>query len=162
MRTLVVLFGWPGSGKSSVGKAVSLKLGYRFYDMDVTLPEPMKEKLRKGVLVTEEEINGYVQEVIKDIDSLLKKESVVASLSLFLNKHRLLLKQRFPEATFFSLEAQLDILKKRLHERKNHFFDETLFDETLSVYEPVNFDHVSIDADHDLHSVIEEVISHIK
>ncbi len=162
MNKFVILFGWPGSGKSTVGKLVSEKMGYLFYDMDVTLPESMKEKLRNGILITEEEIEGYVKVMIEDIDTLLKKGSVVASLSLFLNKHRLLFKDKFSEAQCFSLDVSQDILQQRLHERKEHFFDDKLFNEILSVYEPVNFDHISIDADKDLDSVVKEVISHIK
>lgn len=160
MNKALILFGMPGSGKSTSGKIVSEKLGYAFYDMDATLPETMKEKLRNGSLITEEEIVGYVKETVEEVDLLFREKSAVVCLSLFLEKHRLLFKQRFPKALFFSLEARPEVLQDRLMQRKNHFFNEKLFKETLVTYEPIGFDHYSIDANKDLDTVVSSIIGY--
>ena len=162
MNKLVVIFGLPGSGKSTLGKILSEKIGYAFYDMDDTLPSSMKEKLKKNILITEQEIEGYVKEIVLHLERLLTQKSVVASLSLFLDKHKLLIKNNFPEASVFNFEASPESLKRRLINRKGHFFNEKLLGESLVFNEPISFDYYPIDVDRDIDSIVVDILSHIK
>lgn len=154
---LVIIMGSPGSGKSSIGRKLAESLGYRFYDIDDHMPEKLKEKMRNNQIVSEEERDEYLKGVIKDLRRLLNKNSVVASLVLIKEKHRKLFLDNFKDSKLINLNAPLEILQERLKKRKGHFFNEETLTKFFHVIEPIKVDHIEIDVQKDVPSIVEDI-----
>lgn len=150
---IAVILGLPASGKSTVGKALALRYGWHFYDMDDTLPPAVKEMNKAGQLAPQEMIDEYVLKLFDDVAELERTGSLVVSCTLVRPGYVERFSERFPSAIFMYLEAPLDVLITRAKERE-HFFRaelvEKLYESGLHI---APFGHV-IDAHQPLEAVL--------
>ena len=65
---IVVLMGVTGSGKTTVGKVLAKELGWKFYDADDFHPASNVEKMHKGIPLTDEDRQPWLQTLAGLID----------------------------------------------------------------------------------------------
>jgi gluconokinase len=56
----IILMGITGSGKTAVGSLLARKLNWEFFDADDFHPKSNREKLPKGILLTDEDRAGWL------------------------------------------------------------------------------------------------------
>ncbi|OGG65083.1 hypothetical protein A3C94_02310 [Candidatus Kaiserbacteria bacterium RIFCSPHIGHO2_02_FULL_55_17] len=161
MNKVIIIFGLPGTGKSTVGTQLAQDLRYEFYDMDKVLPLEMKEKLKNNEIIQEDDFSKYLAIFIKNVTALAHKKSVVISASIFKEKHRKMLLDSIPRHILFVLDAPIEVLRTRLRERPGHFFGGALIDEAIKESDPVFAPHFSIDANQSLGKVMAEISRHL-
>ena len=114
----VVLVGYMGSGKSSVGKLLALQLGIPFYDLDAVIEDIEQLSIsnlfeKKGELYFRKSENKILQQILH------KDESFVLSLGggtpCYYNNHELLLQDGIVS---FYLKATSAKLVERLQVEK--------------------------------------------
>lgn len=132
---LVVLFGLAGSGKTYVGKLLSVKSDFYFWDADEALTDEMKEYIRDKRSFTQAMRDRYFSIVIERMKILCTEhEHVVVSQAFYKNKNREQVLSEFPDSLFIQVSVEFKALLKRLRERNNSV------DEDYATQISVNFE----------------------
>jgi gluconate kinase len=117
---LLILFGKAGAGKNHVAKIFEKEFGYYFYDADQDLTEEMINCIKYHLNFTDDMRNKYFEIIKNRIKELIKdKNKVILTQGLFRNKNRNDLIKEFQFANFIWVEAENNILEKRVAERKS-------------------------------------------
>ncbi|MBI4088979.1 AAA family ATPase [Candidatus Kaiserbacteria bacterium] len=158
-KVTIILFGLPGTGKSTVGARLARELQYEFHDMDNTLPEEMREKLKRNEIIQEKEFTEYLTSFIKDVSTLtlVHKKGLVVAAGIFKEKHRKMLLDAIPQHVVLVLNAPIEVLRTRLRNRPRHFFGEALIDEAIKESDAVDAAHFLIDTNQSLEKVMTDI-----
>jgi len=145
MHKLIILMGPPGSGKTTLGEALSLETGYKFYDMDRSMPENLKEKMRGGSIISSSERAVYFDKVISELHDLLLADDVIAACVIPHNKDRRVFTNLSSNSKLIKLEVPADVLFERLEKRKEHFFNPDALQKMLETDELPTMPFISLD-----------------
>ncbi len=154
---LAVLMGVPGAGKTTLSKILAEKLGYVFYDIDDHIPEKYKEKMKNNQILNEEERDDYMSVIIEDLKKISETQTIVTALVLFREKDRKKIKETIPNTLIFKLYAPFEVLKNRLLQRKDHFFNEEILRKAFEKEEPILVNHYVINVDRPIDDIIGEI-----
>lgn len=169
----VVLVGYMGSGKSSVGKLLGLQLGIPFYDLDAVIEDIEQLSIsdlfeKKGELYFRKSENKILQQILH------KDESFVLSLGggtpCYYNNHELLLQDGIVS---FYLKATSAKLVERLQVEKESrplvaslnkdelldFVNKHLFDRSY-YYHQVN--HVVAIDEKSVDQLVDEIVKQLR
>jgi shikimate kinase len=169
----VVLVGYMGSGKSSVGKLLGLQLGIPFYDLDAVIEDIEQLSIsdlfeKKGELYFRKSENKILQQILH------KDESFVLSLGggtpCYYNNHELLLQDGIVS---FYLKATSAKLLERLQVEKESrplvaslnkdelldFVNKHLFDRSY-YYHQVN--HVVAIDEKSVDQLVDEIVQQLR
>ncbi len=169
----VVLVGYMGSGKSSVGKLLGLQLGIPFYDLDAVIEDIEQLSIsdlfeKKGELYFRKSENKILKQILH------KDESIVLSLGggtpCYYNNHELLLQEG---VVSFYLKATSAKLVERLQVEKESrplvaslnkdelldFVNKHLFDRSY-YYHQVN--HVVAIDEKSVDQLVDEIVQQLR
>ncbi len=169
----VVLVGYMGSGKSSVGKLLGLQLGIPFYDLDAVIEDIEQLSIsdlfeKKGELYFRKSENKILKQILH------KDESIVLSLGggtpCYYNNHELLLQDG---VVSFYLKATSAKLVERLQVEKESrplvaslnkdelldFVNKHLFDRSY-YYHQVN--HVVAIDEKSVDQLVDEIVQQLR
>lgn len=157
---IFIVMGVSGSGKSTVGKAISEKLSIKFFEGDEYHPAENVEKMKTGTPLNDEDRLPWLMCLKKIIEeALAKKESIVISCSALKQAYRNILKVN-DEVKFIYLKGSYDMIEQRMKARTNHFFKPGLLKSQFdALEEPV--DALNVDISDSTGAVVAEVISKI-
>jgi shikimate kinase len=169
----VVLVGYMGSGKSSVGKLLALQLGIPFYDLDAVIEDIEQLSIsdlfeKKGELYFRKSENKILQQILH------KDESFVLSLGggtpCYYNNHELLLQDGivsfYLKATSAKLVERLQVEKESRplvaslnKEELLDFVNKHLFDRSY-YYHQVN--HVVAIDEKSVDQLVDEIVQQLR
>jgi gluconate kinase len=134
----VVVFGKPGAGKTTVADAAiemlkkkkDVSLECLGLDLDVCVPQWMKDNFAKGQYPTLEERNIFASEVCDYVEKQLEENlekvesdlAAVVSFSFVNTDLRDNFRTRFPQAKWVLIDTDDAEATKRINERKGHFY----------------------------------------
>ena len=125
---IVVIFGVAGVGKTTLGKLLAKNFGWRFYDADDFHSASNIEKMGRGVPLTDEDRQPWLQQLRSLIErSLEVNENAVLACSALKRKYRDELRAG-PDVKFVFLHAGRERVAEQLRNRHGHFFDPKLLD----------------------------------
>ncbi|KAM7504966.1 hypothetical protein LguiB_003870 [Lonicera macranthoides] len=147
--TAVVIMGVSGAGKSTIGEMLAKFLKCRFLDADDFHPESNKEKMKRGIPLSDEDRIPWL-EMLRDTlnASLASGESVILGCSALQKRYREILRSANPSykpctyatssslVKFVLLEVGVDVLVARLEERAakgKHFMPAKLLQSQLDL-----------------------------
>lgn len=123
---IVILFGVSGSGKSVVGTEFSKQMDFLFYDADDFHSESNKAKMHAGSPLTDKDRLPWLQTlselILKHVEM---EEPMVLACSALKESYRTTLNVS-PACHFVYLKGSFELIKKRLENRKGHFFNPQL------------------------------------
>ncbi|MCB1106702.1 MAG: gluconokinase [Chlamydiia bacterium] len=128
---IIILMGVSGCGKSAVGKALSKELDLPFYDADDFHSEENKEKMRKGVPLTDKDRKPWLKTLA---DFMSAHGEMILACSALKRSYRRILRVS-PEVQLVYLKGPYSLIRSRLEARKGHFFDPTLLDSQFGTLE---------------------------
>ena len=133
---VIILMGVSGSGKTTIGRALADALHWRFSDADEFHSAANVEKMSKGIALTDEDREPWLRAIRAAIDQWKRDEpGHVLACSALKERYREILGQNDPDIRFVYLQGGIDLLSKRLQERKNHFFNPALLRSQLDTLE---------------------------
>jgi gluconokinase len=152
----VVLIGVSGSGKTAVGSALAVRLGWRFTDADDLHPPANIAKMSAGVPLTDEDRRPWLAEVARQLASA---RHAVAACSALRRSYRDAIASAVPGTIFVHLAVPAATLAARMRARGSHFMPVSLLDSQLATFEPMGPDEAGlvIDASRDLDAVVAEL-----
>jgi len=145
-KTVIVVMGVSGSGKSSIGKLLSEKLSRPFYDGDDFHPKANVKKMSSGQPLNDEDRKEWLIALNKLAIEHRHKGAVIACSALKKNYRSLLQAGMGDCMVFVYLEGSFELIKSRLDKRKNHFMTAQLLQSQFDTLEaPSKAITVSID-----------------
>lgn len=132
---VIILMGVTGSGKTTVGRLLAEKLGWRYYDADDFHSPANIEKMTGGNPLNDVDRLPWL-ETLRDLirKSLERNENSVVACSALKRSYRdyLLIDKR---VKLFYLKGDRDLIQTRLNGRQGHYMDPALLDSQFDVLE---------------------------
>ena len=152
--------GVAGSGKSSIGLNLSKKLLVPFYDADNYHNIQNIEKMKKGLALNDSDRKSWLNLLALNMQEWNSEGDAFLACSALKKKYRLKL-SKHNEVTFIFLNGNYDLIKKRLSQRKNHFFSKEMLQNQFETLEkPKNCIEISIDQS--IENICLSIISKLK
>ena len=134
---MLVVTGVAGSGKTTVGRALAGRLRWPFHDADDLHSAESREQMRRGVPLEDAQREPWLRRVRSVIEAAVgDANGAVIACSALKEKYRQILSEGLPEVRFVFLDADRDLLVRRLAGRHDHFAGPSLLDSQLDALEP--------------------------
>lgn len=130
-----VVFGVSGSGKTTIGRMLSDRLGIPFYDADDYHPQANLDKMVSGEALNDEDRRPWLEELGREIRKWSETSGAILSCSALKNKYRNLLASGSDDVKWVFLDGDRELISNRLKVRKGHFFDGKLLDTQFEALE---------------------------
>ncbi len=132
---VIIIMGVSGSGKTTVGLKLGKELGCPFYDSDDFHTEAAKEKMSRGIALTDEDRFPWLRRLADAMKGWERenKQSVLACSALK-QKYRDILEKDLPVRWIY-LKGTPELIRQRLKERKSHFWNPQLLDSQFAALE---------------------------
>lgn len=152
------MMGVTGSGKTTVGGLLGRELGWRFYDADDFHPISNKEKMARGLPLTDEDREPWLSE----LSALIERESTrgsngVLACSALKTAYREKLRSAGRDVRFVYLEAGESLIGGRLDNRRGHFMNPKLIESQFEALEAPEGEALTVDASLDPESIVEAI-----
>lgn len=152
---VLIIMGVAGSGKTTVGELLARKLYWDFYDADRFHPKENIEKMSQGIPLTDEDRLPWLSSLRGFIGAL--DAPAVIACSALKQTYRDYLKAGNKGVEFIYLKGSVDLIRRRLEERKGHFAGvEILRGQFEALEEPENV--LTEGVDRDPESIAEDII----
>jgi carbohydrate kinase (thermoresistant glucokinase family) len=143
---IIVLMGVSGCGKTTVGQILADKLKVPFYDADDFHPAENVEKMNKGIPLTDDDRDPWLNRLSANIMKWNKTGDAVLACSALKKKYREYLDTENAEVIFVYLQGSKELILNRMKKRKDHYMPVSLLDSQFDVLEePKNAITVSIE-----------------
>ena len=124
---IIVLMGVSGSGKTTVGRILSDRLGWRFVDADDFHPASNVQKMRSGAPLTDEDRWPWLDR----LNALLRAEQshghdVIIGCSALKARYRERLSDGLADVRWVHLKGSFELIESRLKARRGHYMPPTL------------------------------------
>uniref|UniRef100_A0A0K0FNC0 Gluconokinase n=1 Tax=Strongyloides venezuelensis TaxID=75913 RepID=A0A0K0FNC0_STRVS len=159
--------GISGSGKSTIGKCLSHQLNFLFVEGDDYHSSCNKEKMKLGVPLNDEDRLPWLKSINEKLqfEFFKNNQSIVLACSVLKKKYRDILKVGFSvsDFIFIYLDVEENEVKRRLEERKGHFFNPVLiksqFDALEEPSEGEGKGVIKLSLNHSINVLMEKIIS---
>lgn len=131
--------GVSGCGKTSLGSALSKRIGLPFYDADDFHASEHIEKMRQGNALTDDDRVQWLDKIRKYMELKLMKHSLVLACSALKQEYRQRLEPVAGQVVWIYMKGSVALITQRLAARKDHFFNESLLASQFEILEePLN------------------------
>lgn len=157
---VIIIMGVAGCGKTTIGKNVASKLSIPFFDADDFHSKQNIDKMTSGVALTDADRAPWLTTLANKIVEWSEGGGAVLACSALKETYRQqLMKPSAGQLNWVYLKAEIEIIKDRLAQRKNHFFNPNILETQFRDLEPPQYGFVvSIDKAPDL--IVEEILSY--
>ena len=144
---IVVVMGVAGSGKSTIAEILAQRLGWAFLDADEFHTPANKEKMHRGIPLTDADRFPWLDAIHAELAANeAKGKSVVLACSALKEEYRRRLSQGLA-LRFVYLKGSYELIEARMRERAGHFAGESILeDQFKTLEEPGDAMVVDIDA----------------
>lgn len=131
-----VVMGVCGSGKSTVGEALSKEINAKFIDGDDLHPRANIEKMAGGTPLNDEDRQPWLER-IRDVAYSVeaKNEIAVVVCSALKLKYRDTIREGNNNVFFLHMDGSYDLILERMKARKGHFMRESMLQSQFGTLE---------------------------
>ena len=132
---IVIIMGVSGSGKTTVGQLLAQELSWKFYDADDFHSAANKDKMWRGVPLTDEDRVDWLTSLQKLLNQKLEaKQSIVLACSALKQDYRNLLRVN-NEVRFVYLQGTYQQIEARMKERNDHYMKPEMLASQFAILE---------------------------
>lgn len=137
MKTILVVMGVSGSGKTTVAAMLAGALGAEFLEGDDLHPRANVEKMRHGIPLTDADRKPWLDTIAARIDAWRSagKKGVVTCSALKRSYREIVVDGR-REVGLVWLRGSRDLIRRRMAARHEHFMPVGLLDSQFATLEP--------------------------
>ncbi|GAB4238307.1 MAG: gluconokinase [Stanieria sp.] len=123
-----IIMGVAGSGKSTVGKLLSQRLGWQFYDADDFHPPENIAKMSLGLPLSDRDQEPWLDRLKQLIEQNIKQgNSAILACSALKSSYRQFLTQNQKnDICWIYLRGDYELILTRIQQRQKHFFKEEI------------------------------------
>lgn len=133
---ILVVMGVAGSGKTTVGRALAVALGWQFFDADDLHPPESIARMRAGVPLTDAEREPWLESLRALVSSADGAgQDLVVACSALRARFRERLRASAPGLRYIYLKAGHDLIARRLAARVDHFMNAGLLESQFAALE---------------------------
>ena len=158
-RSVVIIWGVSGAGKTTIGKLLAEELGWKFYEADDFHPAANIDKMRAGVPLKDEDRQPWLERLGGVIEkSLAANENAVLACSALKRKYRERLRIN-TGVKFVFLHGSRARIAEQLKQRHGHFMSPALLDSQFAdLEEPEPSENVlTVELGDDPHELVEKI-----
>lgn len=158
----VVLMGVSGSGKTTIGRLLADRLGWRFADADDYHPPKNVEKMAAGIALNDADRLPWLADLRAYLAELQAGgQSSVMACSALKSAYREQLS--FPFVRFFFLTGPKELIAGRIAKRAGHYMPESLLDSQFAALEePAPEEGVLVvDIEHSPDQIVKTILAHL-
>lgn len=161
MTLRVVIMGVAGCGKSSVGEALSARLGVPYRDGDDLHRPQAVEKMRAGIPLTDEDRWPWLDRVA---GILATEAPILVGCSALKRAYRDRIRAGAGgPVTFVHLVGSRDLIAGRMAARTGHYMPTSLLDSQFAALEPPGRDEaITVDIDQPLPAIADAILTQLK
>ena len=152
--------GVSGAGKTTAGRALSLALGWPFYEGDNFHSAANIAKMRRGEALTDADRAPWLHDLCVLLAGILERgeHGVLACSALKQTYRDALVPRDAPRGAvrFAYLDVPIEVLRKRLADRKGSFFDPSLLDSQIATLEKPS-DAIRIDGNQSVDNIVKAI-----
>lgn len=158
MESVLILMGVSGTGKSTIGQALSEKLNWPYFEGDKFHSPANVEKMRAGIPLNDDDRGPWLLSIRTAIEEhLASAGSAIFACSALKASYREILQKEDKRIKFIFLHASYELILSRMNSRKHEYMPASLLKsqfETLE--EPKNAIKVSVNQAVD--KIVEEIL----
>jgi gluconokinase len=134
-----IIMGVSGSGKSTVGKLLSDRTGWSFYDADNFHPAENIAKMSQNIPLTDSDRQPWLSQLQELIDRTIKsKDNAILACSALKSTYRDILQGNRQEIVWIYLRGSYQEIKTRIEQRQGHFLSANLLQNQFDTLEEPN------------------------
>lgn len=119
---IVIVMGVSGAGKTTIGKQLAAKLGWKFHDGDDFHPPANVAKMRSGIPLDDHDRAAWLAAMRTLIETKLQEgKSAVLACSALKHIYRERLQVEAQQVRFVYLKGNFELIARRLQKRRGHF-----------------------------------------
>ena len=158
---IIVLMGVTGSGKTTIGQKLAEVLACPFYDADVFHPAANKEKMGRGIPLTDADRLPWLQTLHAEMTEWKKqKPKTVLACSALKQKYRDLLSAGL-EVRWIYLKGNPETIRQRIKGRQGHFAGTPLLASQFADLEEPQ-DAIVVDVQEDPARIVNGILQYLK
>ncbi|WP_285242011.1 gluconokinase [Pseudarthrobacter sp. fls2-241-R2A-127] len=146
----LVVMGVSGSGKSTMGSLLGLRLDMPFFDGDDFHPAANKQRMGAGIPLTDadrESWLGTLGELLAGKADGVTTDPPIVACSALKRRYRELLRSAAPDVVFIHLTGSADTIGARMEARAHEFMPRTLLESQFAALEELDEDEAHVLAD---------------
>lgn len=159
-KTVIVIMGVSGSGKSKIGKLLSEHLDIPFYDGDDFHPKANVEKMASGTPLTDGDRKEWLIQLNKLAVDHKHNGAIIACSALKKNYRSILRAGMGNSMVFVYLKGSFELIKSRLKKRKGHFMPLDLLKSQFDTLEPP-FKAITVSIEKTPENIIKEIVNQL-
>jgi gluconokinase len=161
---VLIVMGVSGSGKSTIGEKLALRLGWPYEDADDYHPESNVAKMSAGHPLTDDDRRPWLAAIAAEIDRVAERGgNVVIGCSALKRAYRDVLVHGRDDVRIVFLDGSRALIAHRMAARKNHFMPPGLLDSQFATLERPGADErpivVGIEAPVD--AIVNDIVSQL-
>ncbi len=162
MRTVLLIAGVAGSGKTTVAERLGQALGWQTFDADQLHPPGSIEKMSAGIELSSHDRWPWLASVASVIGA--SSGSAVVACSALRQEYRAYLSDRVSGLQVCLLEVPPQVVEDRLADRRGHFMAPSLLQSQLSTLEPLADSEpgFTINGDQEVKQVVRDVVDGLR
>ena len=160
---ILIAMGVSGAGKTRIGEMLAERLQCSFTDGDAFHSAANKEKMHKGIPLTDEDRWPWLKTIRAAIEEKQKAgETAVFTCSSLKRSYRDILRAGDKDVCFVYLKGSREMLAERLGHRTGHFFDPSLLESQLeTLEEPGDDEAITVSIDLTPEEIVDDVLRQI-
>ena len=147
-----------GAGKTTVGHALAVALGWAFVEADELHSTENVEKMRRGEGLTDADRAPWLESIRRVVaQAIAQRTPTVIACSALKQSYRDIIRDGFAGVHFVYLQADAALLRERLARRTGHFAGPALIASQLATLEEPGDDALTVDASHTPEEIVTEI-----
>ncbi|SEJ72301.1 gluconokinase [Paraburkholderia diazotrophica] len=161
---ILIAMGVSGAGKTRIGELLAERLNCAFTDGDAFHSAANKEKMHRGIPLTDEDRWPWLRTIRAAIEEKQQaNETAVFTCSSLKRSYRDILRDGDKDVCFVYLKGTRELLAQRLQTRTGHFFDPSLLQSQLdTLEEPGEDEAITVSIELTPEQIVDETLAKIK
>ena len=158
MAKAIIMMGVSGSGKTTIGLALSSALDWSFFDGDdFHSPENLK-KMSQCIPLRDEDRLRWLETLSHLItENYNRGENLVLACSALKRIYRDQLRSNHADINFVYLEGDIDMIRQRMQTREKHYMKPGMLESQFQILEPPQ-DALQINIERSINEIVQEII----
>ncbi|WP_245777056.1 NADP-dependent phosphogluconate dehydrogenase [Sinomicrobium oceani] len=158
----IFVMGVSGSGKTTIGKLLSLSTQFPFFDGDDYHPEANRAKMASGIPLDDNDREGWLQALNRLAATQLQSGSCIIACSALREKYRDILRKGLETQVYFVyLRGRYTQIMERLQARRGHFMPASLLTSQFDILEAPR-EAVIADIGNDPEHIVSDIMEQLK